>query len=1042
MTPEAFVEKWHNCPGSERANYAVFLTELTQMLEVPAPGPQPDYRIDAPVPQGSAAGSTGYADLYKRDCFVLEAKQSAKRMAGAAQGHLFDPAADAPAPRSGAKYDALMRGARLQAQRYAGALPAHEPSPPFLIVLDVGRAFELYFDTAGNGRGYDYFPDRESYRIPVDRLLQADTRALLATIWTNPRSLDPALRTAAVTRAVAHDLSYVSGWLEESNRARAREGADPSALIEETSLFLMRILFCMFAEDAKLLSDDEEKRPFKAFLRRTLDHEETFERQLKKLWQAMGQANLDDRWNDAFEDQVRYFNGSLFRDTTVFKLPRGERERLLRAAEHEWKDVEPAIFGTLLEKALTKDQRGQLGAHYTPRAYVERLVEATMTEVLRAEWEVLEAALSDLAPADALVRLAGFHDRLAGVTVLDPACGTGNFLYVAMEALLALEARLIETIEALGGTAESRVGPAQFYGLEKNPRAAKIAELVLWIGWLRWTLKQGTAAIHDPVLDQRANINFGRPGGYDAVLAQDDIGQVDLAYPRRPVWPDAEFIVGNPPFIGGKDIRGELGSDYATALWAANPRVPASADFVMHWWDRAADLLTRPKDQERTMLRRFGFVTTNSITQVFSRRVIEAHLAADEGAGLHLHLAIPDHPWTKASKDAAAVRIAMTVAAPGPGDGRLMEVAGEAALDTDAPVITFEPQVTGRVNANLGVGPDPSEAVPLRANENLSSRGVPLHGAGFLVTPDKATELGLNQREGLKRHIRHYRNGRDLMGNARGVMAIDLHTLSEAEVRSRFPEVYQHLLKNVKPERDKNREAYRRDNWWLFGRKNEIMRGALAGLPRYIATVETAKHRVFQFLDAAILPDNMLVAIGSDDAFHLGVLSSRAHVEWSLRAGGWLGVGNDPRYSKSKVFDPFPFPDATPDQRAGIAALAGELDATRAAALAEVPKLTMTELYNWRARIAAGDTLTRDDERRATAARAWIVHDLHTRLDEAVAAAYAWPADLAPADLVARLVALNADRAAEEATGQTRWLRPDFQRTRIGKTANQDDTST
>jgi hypothetical protein len=264
-------------------------------------------------------------------------------------------------------------------------------------------------------------------------------------------------------------------------------------------------------------------------------------------------------------------------------------------------------------------------------------------------------------------------------------------------------------------------------------------------------------------------------------------------------------------------------------------------------------------------------------------------------------------------------------------------------------------------------------------------------------------------------------------------MVIDLFGLDEAQVRQCFPEVYQHLLQTVKPERDANRRATYRDNWWIFGEPRRELRPALTGLSRYIATVETAKHRIFHFLDASILPDNMLIAIGSDDASHLGVLSSRIHVQWSLRAGGWLGIGNDPRYSKSKVFDPFPFPDPTPEQRARIAELAEELDAARKAALAEVPRLTMTELYNLRERIAAGEQLGGNDLARATGARAFIVHQLHEEIDRAVADAYGWPADLAPSEIVARLVALNAERKAEEDAGHVRWLRPDYQIPRFGR---------
>ncbi|MGI8611156.1 MAG: class I SAM-dependent DNA methyltransferase, partial [Sphingomicrobium sp.] len=649
-----------------------------------------------------------------------------------------------------------------------------------------------------------------------------------------------------------------------------------------------------------LLSDDPDKRPFKDFLRRTLDDDQAFRRGLADLWQKMGQANLGDRWTFAFEDKVAYFNGSLFADTQVYELAKAERGELLVAAEHEWKDVEPAIFGTLLEQALTIAQRTHLGAHYTPRLHVERIIEATITDVLRAEWEELEADLEGRPVENRLTRLRDFHERLAGIIVLDPACGTGNFLYVAMEALLGVENKVIQAIEDLGGEVRSRIGPSQFHGLEKNPRAAKIAELVLWIGWLRWTIRNGAGAVEEPILGQRANINFGRPGGYDAVLVQDETTAPDLANPRQPDWPEADFIVGNPPFIGGKGIRSELGGDYAEALWKANPNVPASADFVMQWWDRAARELTKPA----TRLRRFGFVTTNSITQVFSRRVIERH--SDD---CHLVLACPDHPWTKATRDAAAVRIAMTVAAGGPGEGRLIEVEHEAGLNTDTPEIRFS-EAYGVINANLSIGPDPSITVPLLANFGLSSRGMMLFGAGFIVSPAEAHALGLGKREGLEQHIRPYRNGRDLLQKSRNKMVIDLFPLSEEEARQRFPEAYQHLLRTIKPERDRNRDRDLRDRWWQFGRPRTEIRPALAELQRYIATVETAKHRPFEFLDAEIIPDNRIVCIALNDGFSLGVLSSRTHVVWSRRAGGTLE--DRPIYTKSRIFDPSPSPMPRP----------------------------------------------------------------------------------------------------------------------------------
>jgi hypothetical protein len=452
----------------------------------------------------------------------------------------------------------------------------------------------------------------------------------------------------------------------------------------------------------------------------------------------------------------------------------------------------------------------------------------------------------------------------------------------------------------------------------------------------------------------------------------------------------------------------------------------------MYWWNHAAEILTA----SGSVLRRFGFVTTNSITQVFQRRVTERYLSGK--SPLSLVMAIPDHPWTKATPDAAAVRIAMTVAEAGTHDGSLHEVTRESGLDTDAPVIEFT-TIRSRINADLTIGMDIARCQPLLANDGLCSRGVSLHGAGFIVTRTQAEALGLGRRPGLDDHIRTYRNGRDLTSRPREVMVIDLFGLTADEFRARYPELYQHLLSTVKPERDRNnRESYRL-NWWIFGEPRKDLRPALAGQNRYIATVETAKHRVFQFLDETVLPDNMLVAIGSDDGFNLGVLSSKHHIAWALRAGGWLGVGNDPRYSKSRCFDPFPFPDTNDLQKHRIRQIAERVDANRKRVLAEHEHLTLTGLYNvlekLRAGIAPAD-LDSGGRRIFDDELVGILKEDHDKLDAAVAAAYGWPADLSETEILSRLVALNKERTQEEARGLVRWLRPDYQIAKFG-TANE-----
>ena len=1072
VTVDDLLKKWLGKEGgAERANYQMFLTELTQAIGLPTPDPKGsglgDYQFEAPVRSEAALGTkgTGRIDLYKRDCFILEAKQSQVKPGEP----LPEEPAEAPPEtihdlfgnpigiaqrrgRSIPRYDRLMADARIQAERYALALPGDHKAPPFLIVADVGRSFELYFDWSGNGRGYGPFPDERGYRIRLEDLasdaqitgLRLSAAELLRKLWLEPTSIDPRLKAAEVTRQVAERLSRVAAFLEKTKRLERPDATDQLLAlgIEQTSLFVMRLLFCMFAEDVELLP----KGKFTQFLREARDEalnnpktaKHFWRTELDKLWSMMSDPAADRPFWSLGRSFIRYFNGNLFLDRTVFDLEAEFIGELVVAGEKEWKNVEPAIFGTLLEQVLTSTDRAKLGAHYTPRPYVERLVHATIFDVLRPEWDAtlaqarVEADVGDTKAAIATARR--FHERLSDINVLDPACGTGNFLYVAMEQLLRLETEVRQFVVGLGGSLDPKVHPNQFLGLELNPRAAVIAELVLWIGWLRYRLANAPEAIGEPVLPPLSNINQGTHGGYDSVLVRTATGEPDTENPRRPEWPEADFIIGNPPFIGGKDIRERLGGDYAEALWKANPRVPRSADFVMHWWDRAADILTRPGKR----LKRFGLVTTNSITQVFSRKVIEGWLAppgAAQGDGrLSLVLAVPDHPWTRATKDAAAVRISMTVAETGVHHGRLVEIVSEAKLDTDEPELD-ERVTEGRINADLTVGADIAIIEPLKANEGICSPGVKLHGAGFIVTPAKAKELGLGTRQGLEKHIRPYLNGRDLLQRPRGVMVIDPYGLDEKEMRTRFPEVYQHLLETVKPERDRNRDRDISRDWWLHGRARQEWRAASAGLSRYITTVETAKHRIFHILDAAVLPDNRLLNFALSDFASFGVLSSTIHVAWALAMGGTLE--DRPVYTKTVCFDAFAFPEMISQQQVAISEIAEELDSTRRIALSENDRLTLTGLYNLVESVRSG-RLSPDQEALATRARALIVAKLHDDLDVAVADAYGWAeqwrrAPLPPKEIVARLMALNAQRAAEEAKGKILWLRPDYQKARFGK---------
>ena len=598
---------------------------------------------------------------------------------------------------------------------------------------------------------------------------------------------------------------------------------------------------------------------------------------------------------------------------------------------------------------------------------------------------------------------------------------------MTLEHLKRLEGEVLTVLESYGGqqgllgeeegaldmTGGRTVTPAQLLGLEVNPRAAAIAEVVLWIGYLQWHLRTyGGERLQTPILRRYDNIRE-----QDALLLERTNGTAEQA-----VWPEAEFIVGNPPFIGAGPMREALGDDYVETLRKTyKGAVPDSADFVMYWWHRAAEAVRTGAAE------RFGFITTNSLRQTFNRRVVAQHLEAKRP--LSLAYAVPDHPWVD-SADGADVRIAMTVGVSGEEVGRLARVTSEAPDDLASEVTLEERQ--GRMHADLTLGADVTSAVPLEANADLCNPGVKLHGSGFIIKPGQAEALGLGQIEGLEQHIRLYRNGRDLTKTPRGVMVIDLFGLEAEDVRRRYPEVYQHVYETVKVQRDERAEtsstkdsAKYAEDWWLFGKTRAALREALAGLPRYIATVETSKHRFFQFLDAEILPDNMLVCIASDDAYYLGVLSSRFHVAWALAAGGTLE--DRPRYNKTRCFETFPFPEATDVQQEKIRRLAEDLDAHRKARLAQHAKLTMTGLYNVLEKLRTGDALTEKEAEIHEQGLVSVLRALHDDLDSAVAAAYGWDADLPEADVLERLVDLNHERAGEEASGRVRYLRPAYQ---------------
>ena len=1252
-TPEqitAFIARWESSGAAERANYQMFLSELCGIIGVPRPDPTaPDptknlYVFDRAITRTHPDGSTttNYIDLYKGRHFVCETKQglsdcsdglrpsSAGEVSCSGALRASMPLAESEGAASFASdgrrpplqsvgsdgrrpplqtkaghgkrgtlaFDKALERAYHQGRGYITALPAEEGRPPFLIVCDVGHSIDLYAEFTGTGGQYERFPDPVSHRITLPDLHRPEIRERLRQVWLDPHSLDPSKVAAKVTRDIAGRLALLAKSLEADHH-------DPQVIAG----FLQRSLFTMFAEDIGLLPE----HGFKTLLEKAKDSPRGFPVLVSALWKEMATGT---QYSALLFKEIAHFNGGLFENTTALPLSAAQLAMLTDAAATDWSGVEPSIFGTLLTRALDSRERHKLGAEYTPRSYVERLIRPTIIGPLRDEWDAVRVAAATLheeadqielladqqqtqgaahlaagasataketgaeatrlrreaarKDAEALAQVIAFHRRLCKLRVLDPACGTANFLYVTMEHIKRLEAEVLELITGLGGNAGMemhgfRVRPEQFIGLEINQQAVAIAQLVLWIGYFQWQRKTtGKADTGDrPLLPKDQSI-FAQ----DAVLAYDartprrdpETGEIltvwnghstkphpitgkevpdesatialfDYSNPRRAEWPQADYIVGNPPFIGASRMREALGDGYTEALRKAwKGSVPESADFVMFWWQKAAELV---RDGQA---KRFGFITTNSIHQTFNRRVIEPFLEGrdrspsgpanetrqgrdrspsgpanetrqgrdrspsgpanetrmsqpkhspkgssldhsstphshgplgDRSLPMHLAYAIPDHPWID-SADAAAVRIAMTVGAPGYAEGILEKVVAEQARDDGENEVTLS-RSGGVLAANLQIGADITSCIALKSNLDISNPGVKLHGAGFIVTAQEAELLLSASNPNSQTIIWEYRNGKDLTERPREVLVIDAYPFSLEELMSQHPGVYQHILVHVKPERDQNSRQTRKKLWWAFGEPNKKLRKQLHGLTRYISTVETSKHRFFQFLDKTILPDNKLVNIACDDAFLLGLLSSSIHVGWALAVGSKLGP--TPVYVKTTCFETFPFPaleEGPLKQR--IRELGERLDAHRKRQQAQHPGLTLTGMYNVLEKLRAGEALSAKDRETHDQGLISLLKQLHDDLDAAVLEAYGWQDLLAkgppcsgglrpsianeeapslsangidahraplqstsPAaaaleqQLLTRLVALNHERAAEEQRGLIRWLRPDFQ---------------
>jgi hypothetical protein len=1017
---------WENSTGNERATFQPWFLGLCEAMDVAVPvPPTADYRFELPVRVVDREGreATNFIDCWKTGQFALEAKAFADV----------------------ANIDAQMRKAFGQLRNYVAHVSGNPP--PYLMVVDVPRTLIIWDRWSGS-----YGDFAAGRRIALATLHESpDDASLLYDILAQPHVRDPRGRAQAVTKDIAAGLAQLATRME----ARGLE-------TERVARFLMRCVFSCFAEDVGLLPP--------MLFRRTLEtarasrEAEHLARALTLLWRTMDEGGM-------FGAEILHrFNGHFFRTVEALPLEAEDVLLLIDAAKHDWSQVEPSIFGTLLVRALDPQERHRLGAEYTPREYIERLVEPTIVEPLRERWTAVQAAALQLEQqaiaqqqrkkaepqvintkkrktkgltlpkqiVEAVDQLLEFHEWLRGLSFLDPACGSGNFLYVTMAAVKRIEFEVLNEIHRLsegqGGLVLQEVHPRQFHGIEVNRWAREVAELTLWIGYHQfWRETHGGRTPPDPILEDTGTIEHR-----DAVLAWDSIvhrperdrpdptprivhpvtGELvpdpaarlpyfEYVGARPAQWPKADFIVGNPPYIGGKRIRAALGDGYTDALQRAYPELPDAADFVMYWWDHAARRVAKE------LTERAGLITTNSLRQRHNRPVVDA--AFERGVGLAW--AVGDHPWVDEA-DGAAVRVALTVLARSPASTRLHSVLPDNSLLG---------RVVTAINADLSSGADLATAVrtPLASNQGLCHFGFILNGPGFILDEREAHEL-INYDVKNRDIIKPIVGGKDITARPSGDYVVDFGQRTQVEARE-YPLLYNIVVDRVKPSRDANRDRGIRENWWRFHRIRQELREAVAGLNRFIVTVETMKHRVFTYLPSDVAPDHSLACIAIQDGMHHGVLCSSIHIHWALAAGARLGVGNDPRYTKTVCFDPFPFPDPASILREDIAVLAERLDAHRKDAIARDERVTMTGMYNVIEKLRSGEPLTAKERTIHEITACGVLRDLHDALDARVAEAYGWTWPMEKEEILERLVALHDERVAEERSGRIRWLRPDYQ---------------
>jgi hypothetical protein len=1035
MTWAEFKRKWARYKGKESSAYQDHFSDLCRLL-----GQQPPTEAD---PTGSESfcfqkrvvkdaelllvkedgadygdpGDRGFADVWKKDCFAWEYKGKKKNL------------------------DEAYR----QLLRYRESLL----NPPLLVVCDFDR---YIVRTNFNGAV------QETHQFDNSIIDTPECQRILRALFTNPEALRPLHTTSKVTEDLAARIAAVARSLQERESvelSNARTRAEVQVAQKKNlriARFLNRIVFCLFAEDVGLLP----KEIFRDLAKQGVDDPRFFAERLEELFRKMAKGGTFG------PHKIRYFNGHLFEEATVFELTEDEIRALAEAAECQWEYVQPSIMGTLFERALDGEGklRAQLGAHYTSEDDIKTLVEPVLMHPLRREWKDIKrelAGVAALAPVlsregssadagkkhpggsqnrrysekDTRAKLTKFLKKLSAVTVLDPACGSGNFLYVSLQLLLSLEKEVIAFATQLGFKFAPQVSVQQLKAIEINPYAFELAQVSVQIGYLQWLRDNGFPLDRSPVLqvldgfqneDALLVPHFrSKAKNLKEARAKEHATDDALKFYRERGWPECDVIVSNPPFLGDKLMRRELGDDYVEELRRIfADRIPGGSDLCCYWFEKARHQI------EDNKCKRAGLLGTQGIRGGANREVLKR--IKDTG---DIFFAIGDSNWIL---DGANVHVSM--------------VGFDGGDETTK---QLDDSSVARINSNLTASADLVSATPLHENEGIAFIGT-TKGGDFDISEHEALEMLLAAGNPHGRPnsdvVTPIFNAFDILNRSlqRWLINNEDRALAEAAL---YEQPHSLIVQRVKPKRDHNRNKWLKENWWKLQRMRPEMRTALAPIARFITTPRVSKHRVFIWFQWPEITDDATVVFAREDDFFFGVVHSRFHEVWALSQGTQVRERESGfRYTPTTCFDNFPLPRPTPEQKAAIAAAAKELNELRERWL-NPPEWTVERVLEfpgsvdgpWSRYVVPQSPATNHQSPIATvryprleprdadcAAKlkkrtltnlynerpTWL--DLaHKKLDGAVASAYGFPADLTDEQILERLLKLNLDRAAAEA---------------------------